>query len=590
MLDSEVVQQADEKSLKDDPNSESPLPETNSETSPKHNDPPVVDGDKVYEEVKGFLNELQEALSTGQLKLALSLFEKCQYRIKKLSSVNYNPKRLEKISRSLRDHQRSLRELKGWRHWSMDQVRKELIVKVENLAKSNYDPRGLAEQIRIARDQWQKWNKTGDFPNKTLRRQFENACKQAYAPCKEFFEHQNEQRKQNLAARNEICDSLEKLFEEIDWKNPDWKATGAKIQNARKLWRKSVPLHKLDWNQTNSRLDAVMLKFEPYLSKEREKGIKTRNALIDQVNSLDSSPLESALETVKRLQREWNKVTIRGDNKTEAKLWDEFRSACDRQFDRRRAKQQEIKKQASETVKNQKAILTKIEKLNDMPVEQLAELAPSISKLEQEWKNTAPPRARKVPKKLDSKFESQLSKIQAGLELAAHKQSMATLLSLESKANLCTELENSIGDENALETLDKIQSEWETLSESCGQYDKLIQERFDAASTAIKDGNRKNEVTESNVQQNLHLKKEICLLLEILAEVESPPEFANDRMRLRVERLNAVMAKQVAAEETQNQCKELMTKFLLTGPVPKDDYKQLHNRFERVRKELENRA
>ena len=540
---------------------------------------------KVYDEVVRFLDELQETLKNGQLKQSLSLYEKCHGRIQKLSHAKFDNRKLKKVERRLRDCQRPLKELKDWRHWGMDQARQDLIEKVKQLSDSSYDPRGLADQIRNARALWKKWNQTGDYPNKHLRKQFEQACETAYLPCKEFFDQQNSVRKNNLAIRNEVCTSLTKLYDSVDWNNPDWNQIVSEIQSAWKTWRKAVPLNKQNWNTTNDRFRAVLAKFEPYMQSEREKGVKYRKEMIERVNALDAVPLERALDTVKGLQREWNKIVVRSDNKEETGLWKEFRTACDRQFDRRRAKQAEAKQKATESEKNQKKLLTKVEKLNKLPVEELAEKAPNISQLEQQWKQSAPA-ARSTSQKLASKFESQLTKIQEGLDLAAQKQCEATLSSLENKVILCEKLEGNIGLENATETLKSVQAEWEQLMENCGQYEDLVQQRFSCATEAIENGNGASSNSESEYDETLQHKQDICLLLEILADVDSPPEFAQRRMQMQVERLNAAMNKQIDVDNTQGQCNELIARFLLAGPIPQEAKPELQSRFDKIRSAL----
>jgi len=80
-------------------------------------------------------------------------------------------------------------------------------------------------------------------------------------------------------------------------------------------------------------------------------------------------------------------------------------------------------------------------------------------------------------------------------------------------------------------------------------------------------------------------KQELCLQLEILAEIDSPPEFAKARLEYQVRRLSAAMAHQdrtAQDQDTMAASLALMRTYWLTGAVSPHESVPIEARFERA--------
>lgn len=561
----------------------SPL-EPDIKTTGKTND--SFDAEKALEHTQSQLETLKIALDNGQLKQSISLFEQCQSRLKKLDEINYEPTIRKKFKKKLNTFQFEIQQLKKWRHWSMNQAREKLIDQLIALKSSQDHPRELHVRLKEIQEQWNKWNKSGDFPNHKLREKFSTAYKEAFKPCKDFFKEQKKQRKQNKKLRKNICRDLEVLLEATDWShNPEWRSIGDTLRQARKEWKAAVPLNKKDWDSTNARFDHVMDKFQPHLEREREKGVQFRQDLIRQANALDADSIIVAIEKAKALQNQWNSVTIRTRKKQENQLWEQFKNACDRQFQRRADVRKEKDRQRQESKAQQRVLLNELKSINQVSVSEIKNSASRAADIQQRFQQMDGA-ARGKKSVLDTEFNNEVVKFRKLMKQADRLETERLFSTLEQKAEICNTLE-SCGRTDDVETIiAENQNKWNTIAETCGDHESVIQTRFTAACQRLQDGTTNDQSDGEQTERNYEIKSQICLQLEVLAELDSPPEFARERLRFNVERLNAVMTKQTEQVDLEKDVNALLIQFWSTGAVPEQSRQTMNDRFQRIRAAL----
>ena len=535
----------------------------------------VVQIEKLYEALK-------KALEDGQLRECISLNEKAQAKIKRLADLNYDFKKLNKINKRLNSIHAQVRELKDWRHWGIQQSRLDLITKLEKLADYEGNPLQLNSQLKELREIWNSWIKAGDFPTRVMRERFSNAYEEAFKPCKAYFKQQKKQRKANKKTRKQICRQLDEFFEETDWSQPDWSAVTATIRSARKQWKKAVPLNKKDWNSTNAKLDEIIGKFEPHLERERQRGVSFRLQLIEKAESLDSEPVKVATDKVKQLQQDWNTVNVRDKKNKEKELWDKFRIACDRQFQRRAEIRKSFEEKHREITKTKKALLGEIRRLNKLPIDQIKSNASELSTIQKKWAG-ASATGGKSRSSLDNEFKREVAKFRATMRKLNKIEFEAALSVLESKAKLCDEIElDAVRGINKAD-VHSYRSRWASIEDQCGEFEEAIRNRFESACAMFDD----SDTSSSNQwQQNLQAKQDICLKLEILSKIDSPPEFAQDRMQTNIARLKSAMVDHSATADPEIETRNLLVNYWLTGAVPEQAHESLNKRFNRIRQEL----
>ncbi len=542
-----------------------------------------IDAKLTLRQAKDLAKELKGALEDGQLKECISLYEQCQARLKKLEETEHDPASRKKLQKKLNKFQFEIQQLKKWRNWSMNQARQELIDQLIALKRSEEHPRELHTKLKSIRDQWHKWNKTGDFPNQKLRQSFTDAYNEAFEPCKEFFKEQKRQRKQNKQRRKNICADLERLFEATDWGHqPDWRVIGEALRNARKQWKSAVPLNKKDWDTTNAQFDEVMDRFQPYLEQERQKGIQFREELIRKANALDAEPVKVAIDRAKIYQKDWKTVVIRTRKKKENELWKDFKSACDRQFQRRADMFKEKDRQRKENSALRQNLLSEIRSLNQLSPSEIKASVSKLSDIQQRWRQTRDSGKGK-PDALQSEFNNEVAKFHQSIKQANKLEAQSLFVLLEKKAEICETLEQSHRESDTDSVLVEIKRKWESCEDRCGEYEDAIQRRFSEACQVLESGSSVNSAVRERANKNFEEKKSICLQLEVLTELDSPPAFAKERMRYNVERLNAVMTKRSERTNSESEVNDLMVQYWLTGAVPEDHYNSINERFQRIR-------
>ena len=149
---------------------------------------------------------------------------------------------------------------------------------------------------------------------------------------------------------------------------------------------------------------------------------------------------------------------------------------------------------------------------------------------------------------------------------------------------LCEDLEQALltpGAEPAAP--DTLEAHWQAqgrLRDAALQ--KALDRRFGLALAAARSGGKALADLAAACEPNGQRRRELCLQLEVLAQVESPPELAKERMELQVARLSGHMGGSERAPLADAQ--HLLRDWYLCGPAPTDP--DLMARFERARAAL----
>ena len=113
---------------------------------------------------------------------------------------------------------------------------------------------------------------------------------------------------------------------------------------------------------------------------------------------------------------------------------------------------------------------------------------------------------------------------------------------------------------------------------------KLLQGRFDVAADAACAGGEECEQRRRRLVENAGAKRDLCLRLEVMAGIESPSEYARERMEFQVSRLSEAFGadrqSQLPAPEDDPQ--ELEQIWLGLGVLPAAENGALEARIGRA--------
>jgi hypothetical protein len=224
---------------------------------------------------------------------------------------------------------REAEEAEGWRRFANAGVQEELIGRLEALLASG-DLAAATKQLGEIQEEWKRAATAPRDRSEELWSRFRTARDELHRRC-ETYQAQNLERKQAL------CDAVALLADSTDWNatatevkrlQAEWKAVGpVPPRHAQALWRR--------FREPCDRFFARRQEHFGRVDAEREENAKRKVALCEQAEALaDSKDWEGTANTLKRLQAKWKEIGPVPRKDTEA-LWQRFRGACDRFFDRR---------------------------------------------------------------------------------------------------------------------------------------------------------------------------------------------------------------------------------------------------------------
>ncbi|EIJ42495.1 protein of unknown function (DUF349) [Beggiatoa alba B18LD] len=519
--------------------------------------------------LKQILKDIETALETGELHKAMPLEQQAK------DLAQQNPgllNRNKNLETRLHGISAKIRELHSWERWGDNVEREQLCAEMEELATNpDDDPEVTARLIREAQAKWKSLGTHG-YPQ-SLWERFNKACNTAYKPCQEHFEQQAREREKNYQEKQTLCDQLETFAAQIDWRNPNWKEIYNTIRDIDKAWRQLGPTNRKARKVISTRYEKTMGNIEKYLDEERKDNQRRREHLIEKVKATQTyDDVEKAIDEVKRLQAEWH-VSVPGSRGRERQLWKAFRSACDVVFERRKEKQEAFKKELQTHFDAKLAVCEKIETLAQAEGDDIKDAMSQLRKLQKEWHD-----AGEVPKKqkdhLDDRYKKACKQVEQKYQAHLLSEKRAQLQLLRDKAVLCIQLERAeIIDADS--QIAEAQAQWQALATLENmQLEQAITVRFANANDMVKTG---KQVYDPAV---LQAQAVLCLRLEILAGIPSPPEAAEARMAYQVARLSQVMSGEAQAQTDKfAEVQEIERAWHLSGATAGDAALKLEQRF-----------
>jgi len=243
--------------------------------------------------------------------------------------------KLEEVRAKLGPRVQELRDADEWQRWANLQVQEELCREMEALkAEANLETAG--RRMRELQARWKQVALAPRAQGETMWRRFKTAQDEVFNRTSTFFAAQNEERHQNLARKQALCEQAEALATSSDWVN-----TATAIQGLQAEWKTIGPVtrgsEKAVWERFRSACDRFFTRRQEDLKRRKEEwsgNLARKEVLCEQAEALaESTDWENAAAQVKRLQAEWKTIGPVRKSKSEA-VWQRFRAACDKFFDR----------------------------------------------------------------------------------------------------------------------------------------------------------------------------------------------------------------------------------------------------------------
>lgn len=243
--------------------------------------------------------------------------------------------RLEEARAKLAPRVQELREADEWQRWANLQVQEELCREMEAL-KAEENLQVAARRMRELQARWKQVALAPRAQGEAMWRRFKAAQDEVYARTSTYLAAQNEERAANYARKLALCTRAEALADSTDWVK-----TAAEIQSLQAEWRTIGPAtrghEKEVWERFRAACDRFFTRRQEDLKRRKEEwaaNLRRKEELCARAEALaNSTEWDATAAALKQLQAEWKTIGPVRKSKSEA-VWQRFRAACDRFFDR----------------------------------------------------------------------------------------------------------------------------------------------------------------------------------------------------------------------------------------------------------------
>jgi hypothetical protein len=433
-------------------------------------------------------------------------------------------------------HARSeLKRLSDWARWGGNVSREELIKSVEGLPVQQLPMADLAKKVGSMRDRWKALDGISGAAPKSLWERFDAACTAAYAPAAAHFKHLAEERHGNAARGQALLDEARAEVSRMTEGQADWKHVAGTVQRLRTAWSHLGAIDRKEKKRLDHEFTEALTTLQAPLGEQRKSERGSREELIDEVAALDPHD-RHVVDALRDIQHRWQEHAraLPLERKDEQALWQRFRAACDAVFAGRKesAHAQDAERRAHEAAKE--AICARLEAA--APEATPASAGKLLRDAAAEWHAAGPvPRAHEA--RIDKRYHDAVALVQHHADSARRAAGLAQASALRERLRLVHELEAALADPAVDAQATDWQARWEALAPVGGDFEAALRPRFGAAlaAAAPPQSAAHARLLEENRPRLLHE----LLRLEIMAGVDSGPEFARERLKLQVEVLQS---------------------------------------------------
>jgi exonuclease SbcC len=299
------------------------------------------------------LRAVESLINQGKYKAAMVLYQKVQKWFAALPD-----KQQGQLERSFVSVKEQIENLKDWQDYIAAPRKPALLNEVDALIANPLDTDAQSTAIKSMRYQWNSLGKTNTESDQALNLAFESAIEKAFAPCREFYDKQQQQREQNMSAKQQVLAEIKALGEQDGSVTELTKA----LRTVQQKWKN---IGEVDFKQRNALYDNYQQLLTPLRDKvsafhqdnaEQKQGLLTKSEKLLELESVNE-----AIEQVKKLQQTWKTIEHAG-KKAEAELWPAFRKINDSIFAKKAESIQKEQTQLIQQVTSVKEQVSQLEK------------------------------------------------------------------------------------------------------------------------------------------------------------------------------------------------------------------------------------
>lgn len=364
----------------------------------------------------------------------------------------------------------------------------QLIDQLKILTESQDDFNKLYNDFKDIQQRWKEIKLVPQEHANELWKNYQTYSERFYDIIKINNQFRDYDFKKNLELKTALCETVEKLQTE-----PDVVSAFHQLQKLHQQWREIGPVAKELREELWARFKAASTvinkrhqeHFESLKSKEQENLI-AKTAICEEIEGIDFEALktfkdwEEKNKEVIALQEKWKTIGF-APKKSNVKIFERFRAACDVYFNKKSTFYKGIKEEMEKNLELKKALCEKAEALKDST--EWKSTTEKMIALQKEWK-TIGSVARKhsdiVWKRFisacDYFFEQKNKNVSS--QKSVEQTNLAAKKALIEKIN---KLDEALGTDDALAELKGLMAEWNTIGHvPFKEKDKIYKEYHEA--------------------------------------------------------------------------------------------------------------
>ncbi|KGJ98354.1 DUF349 domain-containing protein [Thalassotalea sp. ND16A] len=453
--------------------------------------------------VRKKISELKRLVANGKYKSAFGLHKKLTFLINDLSAEQQL-----KIAHDFESISKRIDELHELESFVVTPRKQELLEKIRALITSPLDnPQAQAEQVKSFRKHWNSLGHADESLDKELNDAFNQACEEAFAPCRAFYAEQGEIRANHLQVKQEILSKLAVLLEDSQHEEVNWRQIDNRLHKIQSSWRDAGDVDRSEYQKIQPVFRKLVDPIKTGIHKFQKQNADAKQNLVALAKlQLDNEDVFAAINELKTLQNKWRDIGFAGPNK-ENSLWQTFRKVNDQIFAKRNdiQEQQQADISAQVTEFNQQLNLLNEQLTNAATEQELRQLMTAFESFIDAVKALKP-----MNKDLVNKASNSVKQLRLQLQQAEDNKKQQVFEDLF--ALLSSSATTSVAQLQGSEQYQRLSNVWQ----------KSITQAISSES-------------------NSELRAQVTLELEIIANVDSPKELANERMQVQVNLLSSKM-------------------------------------------------
>ena len=336
---------------------------------------------KELEAIKSAFYKLLSKLkgeSDGESRAENDPFEVVEQNFKAIYS-DYKRERAEYMSRLEAEREESLKK------------KKAIIEELKALVEGQED---VSSQFTVFRELQNRWREAGPVPVQSYRDindTYQYYVEKFYDMVKINRDLRDLDFKKNLEAKEAFCAAAEKLAENENVVN-----AFHELQKLHEQWKEYGPVAKEKreeiWDRFKAATSVINKKYQAHfegLKAQQEENLEKKKVLCEKLEEIAEREIKNTADwnqlskEIESLQAEWRTIGF-ATKKENQKIYDRFRAACDKFFERKREHYTTIKDSMTANLEKKQAIIEQAEALKSST--EWKKTADQLIALQKQWR------------------------------------------------------------------------------------------------------------------------------------------------------------------------------------------------------------